>query len=240
MASLQPMKAMVFAAGRGTRLKPLTDTRPKALVEVGGVTLLEHTLRRLAAAGVAEVIINLHHCGEQIPAFVEKHGRFGLRHVEYSPEPELLDTGGGLKEASWFFNDSRPFLVHNVDVLSDLDLRALANEHQRTGALATLAAMPRPTARPLFFDTANRLVGRRSPTSGDTFVRAPQGEAVALGFCGIQMVSPAIYRKMTESGVFPIVPCYLRLAGEGEPINCFRADGAKWRDCGRPEDLRPL
>ncbi len=240
MASLQPMKAMVFAAGRGTRLKPLTDTRPKALVEVGGVTLLEHTLRRLAAAGVAEVIINIHHFGEQIPAFVEKHGRFGLRHVEYSPEPELLDTGGGLKEAAWFFNDGRPFLVHNVDVLSDLDLRALANEHQRTGALATLAAMPRPTARPLFFDTANRLVGRRSPTTGDTFVRAPQGEAVPLGFCGIQMISPALFPKLTESGVFAIVPSYLRLAGEGEIINAFRADGARWRDCGRPEDLRPL
>ena len=234
------MKAMVFAAGRGTRLKPLTDTRPKALVEVGGVTLLELTLRRLAAAGVVEAIVNLHHFGEQIPAFIEKHGRFGLRRIEFSAEPELLDTGGGLKEASWFFDDGRPFLVHNVDVLSDIDLRSLAAEHLRTGALATLAALPRPTARPLFFDTANRLVGRRSPTSGDTFVRAPQGEAVALGFCGIQMVSPAIYRKMTESGVFPIVPCYLRLAGEGEPINCFRADGAKWRDCGRPEDLRPL
>ena len=234
------MKAMVFAAGRGTRLKPLTDTRPKALVEVGGVTLLELTLRRLAAAGVVEVIVNLHHFGEQIPAFIEKHGRFGLRRIEFSPEPELLDTGGGLKEASWFFEDGRPFLVHNVDVLSDIDLRALAAEHLRTGALATLAALPRPTARPLFFDTANRLVGRRSPTTGDTFVRAPQGEAVSLGFCGIQMVSPSIFRKMTESGVFPIVPCYLRLAGEGESINCFRADGAKWRDCGRPEDLRPL
>jgi NDP-sugar pyrophosphorylase family protein len=234
------MKAMVFAAGLGTRLKPLTDTRPKALVEVGGVTLLELTLRRLAAAGVVEAIINLHHHGEQIPAFIEKHGHFGLRHIEYSPEPELLDTGGGLKEAAWFFEDGRPFLVHNVDVLSDIDLRALAAEHLRTGALATLAALPRPTARPLFFDTAKRLVGRRSPTTGDTFVRAPQGEAAPLGFCGIQMVSPALFAKMTESGVFPIVSCYLRLAGEGETINVYRADGARWRDCGRPEDLRPL
>jgi NDP-sugar pyrophosphorylase family protein len=234
------MKAMVFAAGRGTRLKPLTDTRPKALVEVGGVTLLELTLRRLAAAGVVEAIINLHHFGEQIPSFIEKHGRFGLRHIEFSPEPELLDTGGGLKEASWFFDDGRPFLVHNVDVLSDIDLRALAAEHLRTGALATLAALPRHTARPLFFDTTNRLIGRRLATTGDAFVRAPQGEAIPLGFCGIQMVSPALFPKMTETGVFPIVPCYLRLAGDGEPINCFRADGARWRDCGRPEDLRPL
>jgi NDP-sugar pyrophosphorylase family protein len=234
------MKAMIFAAGLGTRLKPLTDTRPKALVEVGGVTLLELTLRRLATAGVSEIIINLHHLGEQIPAFIEKHGPFGMRRIEYSPEPELLDTGGGLKEAAWFFNDGRPFLVHNVDVLSDIDLRALAADHQRTGALATLAALPRPTARPLFFDAGNRLVGRRSPLTGDTFVRPPQGDAVSLGFCGIQMISPALFAKMTESGVFPIVACYLRLAENGETINAFRADGARWRDCGRPEDLRPL
>ncbi len=234
------MKAMIFAAGRGTRLKPLTDTRPKALVEVGGVTLLELTLRRLAAAGITEAIVNLHHHGEQIPAFVERHGRFGLRRIEYSPEPELLDTGGGLKEAAWFFDDGQPFLVHNVDVLSDIDLRALAAAHRQAGALATLAAMPRTTARPLFFDTANRLVGRRSAVTGDSFVRAPQGDAQALGFCGIQMVSPRLFGKMTESGEFPLVPCYLRLAGAGEAILAHRVDGAKWRDCGRPEDLRPL
>ena len=234
------MKAMIFAAGRGTRLKPFTDTRPKALVEVGGVALLELTLRRLAAAGVTEAVINLHHHGEQISAFVEKHGRFGLRRVEYSPEPELLDTGGGLKEAAGFFDDGQPFLVHNVDVLSDIDLRALAAAHRQTGALATLAAMPRATTRPLFFDTTNRLVGRRSTATGDTFVRAPQGDTTALGFCGIQMVSPKIFEKMMESGVFPIIACYLRLAGAGEAIFAHRVDGAKWRDCGRPEDLKPL
>ena len=234
------MKAMIFAAGLGSRLKPLTDTRPKALVEVGGVTLLELTLRRLAAAGVSDAIINLHHHGEQIPAFVEKHGRFGLRHIEYSPEPELLDTGGGLKEAAWFFDDGPPIFVHNVDVLSDIDLRALASAHRHSGALATLAALPRATTRPLFFDSANRLVGHHSATTGDTFVRSPQGEVVPLGFCGIQMVSPAIFGKMMESGVFPIVACYLRLAGAGESILAHRVDGAKWRDCGRPEDLRPL
>jgi NDP-sugar pyrophosphorylase family protein len=234
------MKAMIFAAGLGTRLKPLTDTRPKALVEVGGVTLLELTLRRLAAAGVSDAIINLHHHGEQIPAFIEKHGRFGLRRIEYSPEPELLDTGGGLKEAAWFFDDGLPFFVHNVDVLSDIDLRALAAAHRHSGALATLAALPRTTTRPLYFDSANRLVGRHSATTGDTFVRPPQGEVVPLGFCGIQMVSPAIFGKMMESGVFPIVACYLRLAGAGEAIFAHRVDGAKWRDCGRPEDLRPL
>jgi NDP-sugar pyrophosphorylase family protein len=234
------MKAMVFAAGRGTRLRPLTDTRPKALVEVAGRTLLEHVLRRLIAAGVSEVIINLHHLGAQIPPFLEKHGHFGLRRVAYSPEPALLDTGGGLKHAAWFFDDDNPFLVHNVDVLSDIDLGALLAAHRRSGALATLAVTARPTERPLYFDSEGRLVGRRSPGKGDEFVSTPHGEAVPLGFCGIQAVSLAIFGKMSETGAFPLAAAYLRLAGAGEAILAHRVDGAKWRDCGRSEDLRPL
>jgi NDP-sugar pyrophosphorylase family protein len=234
------MKAMVFAAGRGTRLKPLTDTRPKALVEVAGQTLLERVLRRLVAAGVTEAIVNLHHFGEQIPPFLEKHGAFGLRRIAYSPEPALLDTGGGLKQAAWFFDDGQPFLVHNVDVLSDIDLGALLDAHRRSQALATLAAKPRPTARPLFFDAAGRLIGRRSPSKGDEFVRPSHGAAVPLGFCGIHAVSPEIFGLMSETGAFPIAACYLRLAGAGAAILAHRVDGAQWRDCGRPEDLRPL
>ena len=170
------MKAMVFAAGRGTRLRPLTDTRPKALVEVAGRTLLEHVLRRLVEAGVTEVIINLHHLRRaDFPPFLEKHDRFGLRRVAYSEEPVLLDTGGGLKQAAWFFDDGNPFLVHNVDVLSDIDLGALLVAHRQSAALATLAVMARPTARPLYFDAAGRLVGRRSPDGSDEFVRVPEG-----------------------------------------------------------------
>jgi NDP-sugar pyrophosphorylase family protein len=238
--SPRPMKAMVFAAGRGTRLKPLTDTRPKALVEIEGQTLLERVLRRLVAAGVTEVVINLHHLGEQIPPFVEKHAAFGLRRVAYSPEPDLLDTGGGLKQAAWFFDDGQPFLIHNVDVLSDIDLAALLRAHVQSHALATLAAKVRPTARPLFFDAEDRLVGRRSLSAGDEFVRPPRGAATALGFCGIQAVSPEIFGRMTESGAFPIAACYLRLAAVGEAIFAHRVDRARWRDCGRPDDLRPL
>ena len=163
-----------------------------------------------------------------------------MRRIQYSPEPELLDTGGALKEAAWFFEDGRPFVVHNVDVLSDIDLRALIAAHQHSGALATLAAMPRPTARPLYFDGDNRLIGRHSETRGNFFVQAPHGEVTPLGFCGIHVISPALMGKMTESGAFPIADCYLRLAGMGEAIFAHRVDGAKWRDCGRPEDLRPL
>ncbi len=234
------MKALVFAAGRGTRLGALTATRPKALVEVGGVALLEQVLRRLVAAGVTEVIINLHHRGEMIPPYVERRGNFGLRRVAYSTEAELLDTGGGLRQAAWFFDDGRSFLVHNTDVLSDIDLPALLRAHESSGALATLAAMARPTARPLLFDADGQLVGRRLADHPDVLVRAPHGAVVPLGFCGIQAVSPALVTRFTEPGAFPLTDGYLRLAGLGEAIRVHRVDGVRWRDCGRPEDLRPL
>jgi NDP-sugar pyrophosphorylase family protein len=234
------MKAMVFAAGRGQRLQPLTDTRPKALVEVAGRTLLEHVVRRLVEAGVTEAIINLHHLGEQIPLFLEQHDCFGLRRVAYSAESTLLGTGGGLKQAAWFFDDGNPFLVHNSDVLSTIDLNALMLAHRRSQALATLAVMARPTARPLYFDSAGRLIGRRSPGGGDELVRAAEGTIEPLGFCGIQAVSPAVFGQMSESGSFGITEAYLRLAGAKAMILAHRVDGAKWRDCGRPEDLRPL
>lgn len=234
------MKAMVLSAGRGTRLQPLTAERPKALVEVAGRTLLEQVLSRLIAAGVTEVIVNLHHLGEQIPPFLAKHDNFGLRRVAYSPEPNLLGTGGGMKQAAWFFDDGHPFLVHNVDVLSNIDLGALLLAHRQSSALATLAVMARATTRPLHFDADGRLVGRGSPGKGDEFVCAPHGETMSLGFCGIQALSPAIFGKMRETGAFGITEAYLGLAGAGEAIRAHRVDGAKWRDCGRPEDLRPL
>lgn len=234
------MKALVFAAGRGTRLKPLTDDRPKALVEIEGITLLERVLRRLVQANVDEVIINLHHFGHLIPPFIDKNNRFGLRRVVYSEEPELLDTGGGLKNAAWFFDDGKPFLVHNTDVLSDLDLVKLRAIHTQSGALATLATKQRQTARPLYFDAENRLVGRKTKAGAEEIISPPRGDLQALGFCGIQMISPDLLPLMTETGAFPIVDTYLRLASEGRDIRCHRDDTFRWRDCGRPDDLRPL
>lgn len=235
------MKAMVFAAGHGTRLKPLTDTRPKALVEVGGVTLLEITLKRLAAAGMREVIVNTHHLGDQIRSFIASRSpeSFGLWRIAISHEDKLLGTGGGLKKASWFFDDTMPFIAHNVDVLSDIDLAAFITAHTGSGALASLAAMPRETSRPLLFDSANRLAGRVTP-GGPKLVRSIEGDPVPLGFCGIHAISPAIFPRITEMGAFSIIDAYLRLASKGANIIAGRIDGAKWRDCGRREDLRPL
>ena len=180
------MKAMVFAAGLGTRLRPLTDNRPKALVTVGGRTLLEITLARLRTFGVDEVIVNAHHFVDQIASFLAENGNFGMR-IEISREKDLLDTGGGLKKAAWFFQGSdEPFIVHNVDVLSSIDLARMVEFHRDRGALSTLAVQQRATSRPLLFDDEGRLVRRGvaedEPAQGlkPSLLRAADGPAKAV------------------------------------------------------------
>jgi NDP-sugar pyrophosphorylase family protein len=148
----------------------------------------------------------------------------------------LLDTGGGLKNAAWFFGDGRPFLLHNVDVLSDIDLGAMLRVHHETGALVTLAVQRRPGARQLLFDRAGRLCGREAP-EGTTWARGPVDDVERLGFAGIHVIDPAIFPRMTETGAFPITRTYLRLAGEGARIVACRADGGHWMDIGSPEKL---
>jgi len=192
----------------------------------------------LRGAGVSEVIINLHHHGDQIAAWVEAQPNLGLR-VAYSREQDLLDTGGGLKQAAWFFSGAEPFLVHNVDVLSDVDLGSVVQAHNASGALATLVAMQRPTMRPLIFGADGQLVGRVG-ARGESLVRDAAEPRQLLGFCGIQVISPALFPRLSETGAFSIIDAYLRLAAEGASIRAFRADGSRWRDCGRPEHLRPL
>lgn len=233
------MKAMVFAAGLGTRLGPLTNDRPKALVEIGGRTLLEITLARLRTFGVGEVIVNVHHFADMVVDYLKANRNFGLR-VEISREEVLLDTGGGLKKASWFFLQDgspagEPFIVHNVDVLSTIDLQRMLQFHTENHALATLAMKDRKTVRYLLFDQKQRLCGRRRDAD-DELVRSAQ-QAQALAFSGIHVISPRLFGKMTEEGVFPIVSTYLRLAGEGEKILAFRADEYYWRDLGKPENV---
>lgn len=232
------MKAMILAAGRGSRLGSLTEHTPKALVEVGGEPLLGHVLRRLRAAGVTDVIINVHHLGRQIEEWVAAQCDSGWR-ITFSREKKLLDTGGGLKKAAAFFDDDRPFLVHNVDVLSDIDLIAAVAAHRQSGALATIVAKDRSTQRPLLFDQHDELCGR-VVRDRQELVRIPEGQVQRRGFCGIHVLSPGILRQLTETGAFSIIDSYLRLAAAGESIRLFSADAFQWRDCGRPEDLRPL
>ena len=238
--NLRP-KAMVLAAGLGTRLRPLTDDRPKALVEVGGRTMLELTLARLRVFGVQDVIINVHHFAGKITAYLAANNNFGLR-IEISREDDLLlDTGGGLKNAAHFFpQDSAPFILHNVDVISTVDLARMIQTHSQNQALATLAVQKRESSRQLLFDDMSRLCGRRTQTKGkesnDEIVRAAT-HLQPLAFCGIHVVSPRLLGMLKEDGVFSIINSYLRLAAAGEKITAFNADEYYWRDLGKPAEI---
>ena len=235
------MKAMVLAAGLGTRLRPLTDNRPKALVEIAGRTLLEITLSRLRAWGIREVIINVHHFADMILEYLKTNDNFGLR-IEVSREEVLLDTGGGLKKAAYFFlEDSncfeKPFILHNVDVISTIDLRRMVQFHAENQALATLAVQDRAASRYLLFDEQLQLCGRRSGRDQQAeFVRAAQ-QVQALAFSGIHVISPRLFAMMIEEGVFSIITSYLHLAAHGEKLLAFRADEYYWRDLGSPENV---
>src|SRR3977135_4381944 len=176
------MKAMILAAGLGMRLRPLTDHRPKALVEVAGRTLLEITLTRLRTFGVGEVIINAHYLADMILEYLQENDNFGI-HIQISREEVLLDTGGGLKNAAYFFREeSEPFILHNVDVISTVDLGRMVQFHNENQALATLAVQDRKTSRYLLFDEQRQLCGRRFGNDDKTeLVRSsPQVQALAF------------------------------------------------------------
>jgi NDP-sugar pyrophosphorylase family protein len=234
------MKAMVLAAGLGTRLRPLTNDRPKALVELNGRTLLEIALSRLRKFGVREVIVNAHHFSELLAEYLTANNNFGMQ-VEVSHEDVLLDTGGGLKKAAHFFlrnggSEDEPFILHNVDVISTIDLARMMSFHHEHGALATLAVQDRKTSRYLLFDETGQLCGRRSLDGRTEQVRAGSNPQ-ALAFCGVHVISPRFLKLMSEEGVFSILTPYLRLAGGGERILGFRADEYYWKDLGKPENL---
>jgi NDP-sugar pyrophosphorylase family protein len=232
------MKAMVLAAGLGKRLRPLTDGRPKALVEVGGRTLLEITLTRLRSFGIREAIVNVHHFAEMIVEFLRVNRNCGMR-IETSREEVLLDTGGGLKKASWFFaGEQEPFLLHNVDVISTIDFDEMVRAHEQSGALATLAVQERESSRYLLFDEAGELCGRRVVRDEKNEIARPVAGFKALAFTGIHVISPRFLGMMTEDGVFSIIEVYLRLASAGEKIRAFRADQYYWRDLGKWEQLK--
>jgi mannose-1-phosphate guanylyltransferase len=243
------MKAMILAAGLGSRLRPLTDNRPKALVEVNGRTMLEITLSRLRSVGVREVIVNVHHFADMIVEYLKTNDNFGMR-IEVSREEVLLDTGGGLKKAAYFFadrnegegenKDEEPFILHNVDVLSTIDLRRMVQFHTANRALATLAVQDRKTSRYLLFDDLLddqlQLCGRQSEGKHPEIVR-PSEHTRPLAFSGIHVISPRLLAMMTEVGVFSIITSYLRLAAQQEKLLAFRADEYYWRDLGKPDNL---
>ncbi len=235
------MKAMVLAAGLGTRLRPLTDDRPKALVTVAGRTLLELTLSRLRAFGVREVILNVHHFADMIVDYLQANRNFGMR-IEVSREELLLDTGGGLKKAAWFFLEAgesahEPFIVHNVDVLSTVDLARMVRSTPNT-THSPPWPFSRASPRATFSSTsmasfaAAASVVMQNPNSSVRPSRSKHSRSLA--FTSFRLASsPTCPRE----GVFSIIPAYLRLAAQGEVILAFRSDKSYWRDLGRPENL---
>ncbi len=215
------MKAMILAAGLGTRLRPLTDNRPKALVEIAGRTLLEIALSRLRAFGVREVIINVHHFADQILAYLKTHKNFGMR-VEVSREDVLLDTGGGLKKAAWFFlEDSagldEPFILHNVDVISTIDLRRMVEFHTQNHALATLAVQDRQTSRYLLFDNQLHLCGRHSRRDNNALREGTAEPACAEQRRSVPTRSGAVPIRVEREGTALAVPKSAKNSGASAP-----------------------
>ena len=194
------MKAMILAAGLGTRLKPLTDNKPKALIEIEGKPLLEWLILRLKQNSFTEIIINTHHFGDQIESFLKKKNNFDI-HIELSHETALLDTGGGIKKASWFFNDDNPFLLHNVDVLTDVDYQAALKYHTTENALVTLFTRKRKTSRYFLFNENNDLIGWESIKSDEIrIVNDDYNKLNRLSFMGIHIISPRIFKYIEDKG----------------------------------------
>lgn len=217
------MEGFILAAGLGTRLRPLTNDRPKALVEINGVTLLEHTIHRLEDAGIGHIVVNVHHFADKVTNFIQRHS--WQARIDISDERDLLlDTGGGLKHAAPLFSGREDILIHNVDILSDIDLRDVKRRHKAEGNLVTLCVSRRQTKRLLSFDNDGRLVGR-----------AEEG----LAFSGISVVSPELFPLLPEADhPYPIIDEYIRLAHEGHLIGSYRHAADGWLDVGKPETLQ--
>jgi N-acetyl-alpha-D-muramate 1-phosphate uridylyltransferase len=231
------MDAMILAAGLGTRLGSITQSTPKPLLPIGGVPMLERIARRLVAAGADRLIINTHHLSDQIVGFVRSRENFGVD-VAFSHEADRpLETGGAVRHAADLFAGDRPFFLHNADILTDLPLAALYQQHHAASPLATLAVMRRDTARYLLFDD-DGLLGRVDETKDlQIRVRRPRGEERKLAFAGVHVLSEDFPKLLTEVGAFSILDPYLRLAGAGYRIEPFRVDGCEWIDIGKPEQL---
>ncbi len=230
---------MILAAGIGTRLRPLTESKPKALVEVQGVPLLEHTIRYLKFFGVHEIMINLHHLADQIMDFLKKNDSFGL-HITVSDEREaLLDTGGGLFKARWFFDDGKPFFLTASDVITDLDLNLMYSHHIDHNPLVTLAVKQRETSREFIFDSEDRLCGWHNNISGETRWARASAHTYKLAFSTIHVIDPRLFSLVTETGAFSLTDLYLRLACE-HTILGFKHNETSWFEFGRIENLDRL
>lgn len=231
------MRAMILCAGLGTRLKPITDTIPKALVKVGNAELLEICIKNLKSQGISEILINVHHFANQIKNFLEENNNYSVN-ISISDETgKLLDTGGGLKNAAWFFDDGEPFLLHNVDVISSLNLKTLYDFHINSKALATLAVRERESSRYLLFNSENILCGWKNVRTNEIVSFANIESLKEFAFSGIHIIDPKIFSIMPDEDIFSIIDLYLEVMKSNNIFGYVDANSF-WIDAGNPESLR--
>ncbi len=233
------MNAVILAAGLGTRLRPLTDNRPKALVEVAGVSMLQHLICKMKLAGFTHIVVNVHYMGEQIIDFLQRNGSFGIK-IDVSDERDLLlDTGGGIAHALRFFDDDRPVLVHNVDVVSDVDLNEIYSLGE--GCDTLLLVQRRNSSRMLYFDDNMALAGWMNVKTGEKKSPFPDFSPerfASYAFSGIHVINSAMARMMKEvDGAFPLIPFYLENAARMNVRATLFPDSGSWVDAGTPEAL---
>jgi NDP-sugar pyrophosphorylase family protein len=231
------MKAMILAAGLGTRLKPFTDKHPKALAIVNGKTILQRNIEYLASFGIREVIVNVHHFADQIIDLIKANNGFGSV-ITFSDETrEVLETGGGIKKAAWFFEkDQTPFIVMNVDILTDMNLEQIIDQHKKSNSLATLAVSSRITSRYFLFDKMDHLCGWKNENTGEQKISRESKNYIQKAFSGIQVLSPKIFDLIKMEGKFSMVDVYLDLV-KTQDIMAFDHSESKFIDVGKPESI---
>ncbi|MES2704144.1 MAG: nucleotidyltransferase family protein [Bacteroidota bacterium] len=230
------MKAMLFAAGLGTRLKPFTDYNPKALAEVNNKTLLEHNLRYLQRFGIYDVIVNVHHFADMIEDVLYENSGFGSNVTISDERSEVLETGGGLLKAAPYFEGEDAFVVMNVDVLTNLDLGRMIAAHEAGDAIATLAVMQRNSSRQFLFDEAMRLCGWMNNNTGERRISRNMDDLRPLAFSGVQVLTPAVFTNHPFTGKFSLVDLYLHHAKE-YTLAGYDHSGNIFIDVGKPESL---
>ena len=232
------MQAMILAAGLGTRLRPFTNTTPKALVAIRQKPALYWQLRRLQKIGVTEFAINTHYLANQIESFV--HQDPARETITLFPEPTLLDTGGGLLNTQGFWQP-RPFFLYNVDVFCTADLVESYHVHEQQGNLVTLLTQDRPSPTKFLVDEQAYICGIHYDKTQDyRLLRKPEGSVEELSFSGIHVVAPRLFPLITETGKFSIIDCYLRLIQEDHPVRSFNIGEAYWKNVGTVEILQEL
>lgn len=230
------MKAMIFAAGKGIRLKPLTDYTPKALVEINGKPLLELVIKKLISSGVKEIIINVHYLADQIIDFLKRNNNFGIR-IEISDESNhLLDTGGGLKKASWFFDDNQPFILHNTDIVSNINLNHLIGYHESKKAIATLAIRNRISSRYFLFNDTYELCGWKNIKTEKEIITKKSNQLNEYAFSGIHFINPEIFKYFQSEERFSIINTYMDLS-KIRTISGYQHNKDYWFDIGTQEKL---